>query len=328
MGGSRFNGLAIVEELLMEGHEVAVFNRGQTNTDLPRGVQQIRGDRKDRDSLRSALQNERFDVVQDTSAYVLEDVEWMTEIFEGRVGHYIFASSCAAYMHDYRMLPVHEEFPLNPDPGSHNDYGRNKGICERFLIDRFRKTGFPASITRYPMVFGPRNGNRFREGLMFERLTRGRQILIPGDGTVIGHLSYVKDQARSCVRMMLNPRTFGEAYNLAGPDYYTDEGYVDTLAGIVGVEAKKIFMPPDVTEEAYQTLPYPVFQRHGARLVHWSKSSIFSTRKFEEHVGYRQEHTFYSGMVESYEWHLKEGKDRYLDHDFSGEDAFIARLTQ
>jgi nucleoside-diphosphate-sugar epimerase len=175
------------------------------------------------------------------------------------------------------------------------------------------------------MVFGPHNGNRFREGLMFARLLAGRPVLIPGDGTTLGHLSYVKDQARSCNRMMLNPRTFGEAYNLAGPDYYTDTGYVDTLAQIAGVTPEKLFMPPDLTEEAYQTMPYPPIQRHGARLVHWTSSSVFSTRKFEDHVGYRQEHTFLSGMIESFEWHQREGKDRYVDHDWAPEEAFVER---
>jgi 2'-hydroxyisoflavone reductase len=103
MGGSRFNGLALVEELHRHGHEVYTFNRGQTNTDLPRGVHQLYGDRKDPASLAAAIGGIDFDVVHDTSAYLLEDVQSMYDIIKGRVGHYIFASSCAVYDPHFRL---------------------------------------------------------------------------------------------------------------------------------------------------------------------------------------------------------------------------------
>ena len=36
MGGTRFNGLALVQELVKWGHEVTVLNRGQSEARLPR----------------------------------------------------------------------------------------------------------------------------------------------------------------------------------------------------------------------------------------------------------------------------------------------------
>jgi nucleoside-diphosphate-sugar epimerase len=126
--------------------------------------------------------------------------------------------------------------------------------------------------------------------------------------------------------MMLNPRTFGQAYNMASTEYYSDEGYVDVLAEIIGVEASKIFIPPAIADEVYATLPYPIMQRHGVRLVDWRKNSVFSTRKFEEHVGYAQEHTFFGGMLETYEWFQRENVRDRLEFDFSHEDALLERL--
>src|SRR5438874_1363464 len=293
MGGSRFNGLALVEELVRAGHDVTTFNRGQTNTDLPRQVHQLYGDRKDIPDLKEKLGREEFDVVQDTSAYVLEDVQSMVEILAGRTGHYIFASSCAVYDPVFeRVLPINEDTPLNWSEAPNNSYGRNKAFCEKFLVDAYRRNGFPASITRYPMVYGPRNFSPQRESLMFTRLLMGRPILIPGDGMTLGHLSYVRDQATAQRKMMLNQRTFGQAYNMAQTEYYSDESYVDVCAEIVGAKAEKVFIPTHIATEAYDTMPYPIMQRHGVRLVDWRKNSVFSTRKFEEHVGYAQEHTF------------------------------------
>ena len=325
MGGSRFNGLALVEALIAAGHDVTTFNRGVTNTELPKGVHQLHGDRKDVDGLRSTLRGLEFDVVHDTSAYVLEDVQSLVEVFRGRIGHYIFASSCAVYHPSHTILPIVEDSPLNLSEAQNNNYGRNKIICERYLVQQHRENGFPASITRYPMVYGPRNFAPVREALMFKRLEEGRPILIPGDGTTLSHLSYVHDQATAVTRMMLNPRTFGQAYNMASKEFCSDDGYVDVLADIVGVIATKVHMSPELTDEAYATIPYPIMQRHGVRLVDWRENSVFSTRKFEEHVGYAQEHSFKAGMAETYEWYLRAGVGEQMNHDFSHEDAFLAK---
>ena len=37
MGGTQFNGLALVRELARHGHDVTVLNRGKTPVELPRG---------------------------------------------------------------------------------------------------------------------------------------------------------------------------------------------------------------------------------------------------------------------------------------------------
>jgi nucleoside-diphosphate-sugar epimerase len=325
MGGSRFNGLAIVEKLVAAGHGVTVFNRGITNTALPRGVTQLRGDRKDRGSLRETLQGRDFDVIHDTSAFVPDDVKSLVEIYRGRIGHYIFASSCAVYAPKHTVLPIPEDSPLNLSEAAGNDYGRNKIFCERYLIAQYREHGFPASITRYPMVYGPRNSSPMREALMFRRLREKRPILVPGDGATLSHLSYVFDQAAAACAMMLNPRTFGQAYNMASREYYSDDIYVDVLAEIAGVTPEKVHMSPELTDEAYRTIPYPVMQRHGVGLVNWRENSVFSTRKLEEHVGYAQEHTFRAGMAETFEWYMRERIGERAAPDFSHEDAIIAK---
>ena len=325
MGGSRFNGLVLVEALVAEGHRVYTFNRGVTNTDLPRGVQQLHGDRKDQASLAEALRGLEFDVVHDTSAYLLEDVQSLIELVRGSTGHYIFASTCAVYAPKHGILPIGEDHELTSSQSEGASYGRNKILCERYLIEEYRKNGLPASITRYPMVYGPHNFSPHREALMFKRLLDGRPILIPGDGTTLSHLSYVRDQAKALVKMMLNQRTFGQAYNMASREYTSDQGYVETLAEIAGVEPHTVNLSPDLTDEAYASIPYPFMQRHGVRQVDWRENSLFSTRKFEEHVGYAQEHSFKAGMSETYEWLQRENVLEKLDVDLSAEDSMIAK---
>ena len=75
MGGTRFNGLALVRELVKHGHEVTVFNRGQTDAALPRSVRRLYGDRHDHAALIETLGGETFDCVHDVSAYTPDDVQ-------------------------------------------------------------------------------------------------------------------------------------------------------------------------------------------------------------------------------------------------------------
>jgi nucleoside-diphosphate-sugar epimerase len=55
IGGTRFIGLATVCHLSQQGHDIAVFHRGQTQPALPPGVQQIIGHNCKHLSQRSAL---------------------------------------------------------------------------------------------------------------------------------------------------------------------------------------------------------------------------------------------------------------------------------
>ena len=97
MGGTQFNGLALVKELVKTGHDVTILNRGQSDAVVPRRVKRLICDRTDHEKMRKTLGRVDFDCVFDISAYRPEDVQLMAEIFRGRIGHYIFASSTVIY---------------------------------------------------------------------------------------------------------------------------------------------------------------------------------------------------------------------------------------
>ena len=143
MGGSQFNGYSLVMELVKHGHEITVLNRGRTAVDFPRSVRRLVADRTDHDQVRAVLGGESFDAVQDMSAYHPADVELMIEVFEGRIGHYIFASSTVIYA-PTDILPITENHPVDRGPNQ-NEYGLHKLLCEDILIDAWRSRGFPAT---------------------------------------------------------------------------------------------------------------------------------------------------------------------------------------
>ena len=64
IGGTLFIGHALVQELLKNGHDVAVLHR-KSKHDLGRRVENIMADRNSAESLREALTGRRFEVVYD-----------------------------------------------------------------------------------------------------------------------------------------------------------------------------------------------------------------------------------------------------------------------
>jgi len=354
MGGTMFNGLGLVRELRKHGHELWIVNRGKTEADLPGGVQRLYCDRTDHAAMRQTLGGRDFDCIFDVSAYRLEDVQLMAEIFRGRTGHYVFLSSPVIYAAS-DLLPIGEDHPLERGERQ-NEYGLNKLACEDFLFGPHREHGFPASVVALSMVFGPNNILPDREQRMFARLLAGRPILIPGDGTTIAQVGHVDDQARALRMLMGQAQSFGRRYNLTGADCFTDEGYVDTMASVVGVEADKVFVPAELMDDLYAgrvTLGGAPVEAHvdirttrtdgrAARLFqlqrmlprlaphlhHWNKSVFFGIERLKRDVGWEPEYSFRGAVEQTWEWMRSEGLDRTRDFDFSGEDELLERIAK
>lgn len=357
MGGSQFNGYSLVMELVKHGHEVTVLNRGRTAVDFPRSVRRLVADRTDHDQVRSVLKDETFDAVQDMSAYHPADAELMIEVFEGRIGHYIFASSTVIYA-PTDILPITEDHPVDRGPNQ-NEYGLHKLLCEDILIDAWRRRGFPATIVPFSMVFGPRNILADREQRMILRLLRGRPVLIPGDGTTVGQVGHVDDQSRALRMMMLKPQTFGKRYNLTGGTYQSDEGYVDTFAEVLGTDADKVFIPAPVMDDLWdgalvfeegQASPVNIdirssdearanadqtrrrfklaqlVQRLAPNLHRWNRSVVFSVDRLRADIGWEPEYTLAAMVDHVYRWMVAEGLDQSLDLDFTFEDQICAHV--
>lgn len=98
IGGTRNLGPSIVHALLQQGHEVAVFNRGQTRDNLPEEVERLRGDRTDPSQLKQALGGREFDLVVDTTLYTGVEAEAAVDLFANHVGRYIFLSTGQVYL--------------------------------------------------------------------------------------------------------------------------------------------------------------------------------------------------------------------------------------
>lgn len=350
MGGTQFNGLALVHELARTGHQVVILNRGQTKADLPAGVERVYADRTDHAQMRDVLSAVNVDAVIDVSAYLPVDVELMIEIFRGRIAHYIFISSTVIYAAT-DLLPITENHPVERGE-TQNAYGLNKLLCEDILIREWRENRFPCSIVPFSMVMGAGNILPDREQRMFQRMIQNRPILIPGNGRTLQQIGHADDQARALRMMLGQPITFGERYNLTGGDYFSQEGYVDTFGELLGHTPDKVFIPATMMEDLWSgrlqvKLPQtqskadirsnsrnnPVdtnrfmltmlVQQIAPNIHHWDRSSLFSVNKLQRHVGWEPELTFKTAVERTWRAYQAEGLDKTQKFDFAFEDELI-----
>ena len=95
LGGTSFVGRAIVENALSGGHEVTLFSRGRTGSELFPDVPRLRGDRGSGDY--ASLAEGSWNTVVDVSAYVPRHVQQAAAALEGRAGRYLFISTGSVY---------------------------------------------------------------------------------------------------------------------------------------------------------------------------------------------------------------------------------------
>ncbi len=314
LGGSRFVGAWLVDELVNAGHKVTVFNRGQTPAILPPEVERLYGDRQDHSQVREVLEGREYEVIYDVSGYTLPETSVMVDIFKGRISHYIYISSAAVYERRW-YAPVTEDFSYSDVEGG--DYGRNKASTEHFLLKSHQEVGFPASIVRPWMVFGPGNPSFAREQLFFRRAELDRTMILPFNGFLHMQYGHVQDLARALVLMAGNPRCFGEAYNITGPEAITMNGYLQLISELTGRALNVLYLTFSEAKEATASkrdlLPFP-----------WQYSRIASIQKAMDHFGFWPQYSSKLCTEDTYQWYKNDGAAD-LEHDFTFEDALISR---
>jgi len=182
LGGTGFIGPHTVRYALERGHELTLFNRGRSNTELFPDVEKLVGDRNgDLESLRGRS----WDVCFDNNASNIDWVEYSTELLKDSVGRYHYVSSRSAYS-DLSSIPMHANAPTftyetaGVEPGAERlPYGLQKALCERRVQEVFPET---STIFRPGLIIGPGDTtDRFTYWPV--RIHRGGEVLAPSDGS-------------------------------------------------------------------------------------------------------------------------------------------------
>jgi len=195
------------------GHEVTMFNRGQTNAELFPRVERLRGDRN---SDLSALRGREWDFCVDPSAYYPRQVRAMAEALSGRIGHYTFISSISVYPLDQadksETAPVvHLEDPNSEDVNK--DYGALKAVCEQVATEAYGEGHVLNS--RSGLIVGPWDPtNRFTYWPV--RIAKGGEVLAPSGPDYRVQYIHARDEADFIVESA--ERGIAGTFNVTGPE--------------------------------------------------------------------------------------------------------------
>lgn len=250
IGGTQFIGRLLVEKLSSAGQEVHVLHRKDRHC-FSKRVHNLVADRNDPASVRKAVGSTKFDVVYDF-VYDWEhgttggQVEATAQIFDGKVGRYVFMSSVAAYGDG---LNHHEGDALAPDDHP-NPYARNKAMSERALFRLYQRTGFPIVTLRPPFVYGPGNPY-YREAFFWDRLRAGRPLILPSDGHRLMQFIYVHDLVELAVRVTESRNTVGHAFNTSNARAVTQHELLADFARVAGVrDPEMVSIPRETIQRA------------------------------------------------------------------------------
>lgn len=272
LGGTRFVGIHVARLFVAAGADVTILHRGVTNASIP-GARSVMGDRSQPDGL-AGLGSERFDAVLDMSAYFADWTRAAAEALAGRVAHYVFISSGAAYRPSAE-LPWPESTPFGPNP-IWGRYGAEKVASEQLLWDAHARGSFAVTAFRLPFILGPRNFAD-RESFVFSRLAARRPILLPGNGAAVNQFVYAGDVARALMAALERPdRSGGEAYNCTHASVITNRGWAELCAEVAGIEPWLVPIDEQALGVASETVdltdivfPYPEdhYALDGSKLV-------------------------------------------------------------
>jgi 2'-hydroxyisoflavone reductase len=239
IGGTAFVGRHMVASAIERGHEVTVFHRGQTGTDVFPDIEHVNGDRaQDLDMLRGR----RFDAVIDVCAYRPGEVHAVADAIGDEIDRYLYVSSVSAYRTD-GAASLAEDSPLSgaddlADPTTeHVDdttYGPLEAMCEDAARERFAER---ATVVRPCYVVGPHDrSDRFTSWV--RRCGDGGPVLAAGPPDAPIQVIDARDLAAFALSLVETATT--GAFNGVGPaapiDWATLLGECISIVGSAGTD--------------------------------------------------------------------------------------------
>jgi len=243
IGGTGLISTGIVKHLLANGADVSVFNRARRDDALPQTVKRLTGDRDQCDAFEQQFSAARFDAVIDMICFNAEQAASDVRAFGGRCEHFLFCSTVCTYgVKVPAEVLVTETFPQEPISG----YGRNKVAAEHVFLRAHEERRFQVTIIRPSHTYGP--GASLIDNLEFDpvswdRIQGGLPVLCAGDGLGLWQSTHRDDVGKLFAGAVLNPKTFGQAYNATRQTVLTWRDYYREVAAALGREAQLLFMP-------------------------------------------------------------------------------------
>ena len=303
IGGTGHVGTYMVPYLVEAGHEVINLSRQERKPYHPdvawNKVTQLHVDRELEENAGTfgrRVSDLRPDVVIDMVCYKLESARQLVEALHGQVQHFLHCGTI--WVHGpSAVVPTTEEQPRRP----FGEYGIQKAAVENYLLEQARRYGFPATILHPGHIVGPGwapvNPAGHVNTIVFEKLARGEELILPNLGMETLHHVHADDVAQGFMKALSNwSSAVGESFHIVSPAALTLRGYAEAVADWFGQSANLRYMP----WEEWQTTVSA--QESSTTWDHIAHSPNCSIAKAQRVLDYRPRFSSLQSVFESVEW--------------------------
>jgi len=314
LGGTRFIGRAIVEELAATGNKVLVVHRGNLEPDDMPPAPHLHADRAEIGAHRKEIAAFEPDAAVDCRALTRADSEVVLDALPAGLRLIVISSidvyrAFGALNQDLETDPV----PLDEDSAVRPTRYPYRGLMPG--MDHYDKLDVEdvylargATSVRLPMVYGEHD-YQLREEFILRRLRAGRTRIPFGAGTWLACRAYVRDVARGVHLVLESPDAAGQVFNLCEDRTYSMRMWSRMILHAAGSTAELVrvaddFLPEDL--KATGTM---------------SQHIVVSAQKARSRLGWKTSDPAES-LGTSVRWHLANPPPE-SDLDFSADDRAL-----
>lgn len=323
LGGTRFVGPYVVRQLARHGHALTIFHRGETEIDLPSGVNHVHGDFTRFAGYVDALRALSPEVVLDMVPFREEDAE-RVKAFKGVARRVVAVSSQDVYRAFGRLwrtepgapdpVPLTEESPLR-EKLSNAGLDYNKTAVERAIMG---DADLQATILRLPATHGP--GDRQHRLFKYvKRMDDGRPAILIDAAHANWQWArgYVEDVAHAITLAVTDERAAGRIYNVAYEKTFTEAEWAQQIARSIGWRGEVIALPSEQLPPNLRSNTLDLTQQYAV-----------DSSRIRKELGYAEVVQFDEALRRTIEWERANPPEKAdaNDFDYDAEDAVLSKL--
>ncbi|SRR5579884_935569 len=340
IGGTHFIGLAAVRRLSEQGHDIAVFHRGQSEPELPSSIQHIHSEGKHFPVHFSSESVEAFrrfapDVVLHMVLFGEQDAHEAVKTFKGEARRLVAISSQDVYRAFGRVngheggapdpLPITEDSPLRESrypyrsdpPRASDDPQRWMDLYDKIPAEQIimSERELPGTVLRLPAVYGP-GDFQHRHFPWLKRMQDQRPVILLDEAEARWRWTYgyIDNIAAAIALAVTDERARGRIYNVGEETALSMEERVRLVGQLAGWRGRVVLAPQGRLPEAL---------KWG---INAGQDVVVDSSRIRRELGYREVVSVDEAMKRTVAWE-NENPPEEIDaklFDYAAEDAFLA----
>ena len=306
IGGTRFIGPKVVRKLFDLDHEIILFHRGISRSNICDSLFCMHGDRAKLLDYKEALRKLEPDIVLDMIPVRESDAQDVVKVFNGIAQRVVCISSQDVYR-AYGVLigiergspdpiPITEDAPLRSVGYPYRDRVESDHILFHYDKIPIEETymgnpDFPGTILRLPMVYGP-GDYQHRIFPYLKRMDDGRKKIILEHTLANWRWTkgYVEDTADGIVLAVTDPHAAGRIYNIGEKTALNEREWVSAIGRAVGWAGEIAVLPNEILPD------------HLKSQMNTKQQMVIDTNRIRDELGFIESTSHKESIKRTIEW--------------------------